>query len=201
MPRNRIKELRTVRAGDLIPDARNPRVHSEEQRQVLQGVLERVGWVDAVLVRETPEGLKTVDGHLRADLDPDAMIPALVLDIDETEAGEVLATLDPLVEMAEFDEERLGSLLTDLLADADETWADLLETLHALPLDLEPEDTGSLDAPDAPDTQEDDQAHQAEYVLIRFEVPARYRREIIAKLAPILASYGVDVDQGQTPTA
>ena len=110
MAESRIKELRYVRAGDLAPDPRNWRRHPEAQRHALTTMLDRIGYVDAVLVRETPDGLVLVDGHLRAGLDPDAELPALVLDIDEDEAGQVLATLDPLAVMAGVDREALAAL-------------------------------------------------------------------------------------------
>ena len=112
--RNRIRELRTVRAGELSADPRNWREHPPEQRQALQSMLERVGFVDAVIARETPDGLVLVDGHLRADLDADAEIPVLVVDLDEAEAGEVLASFDPLSAMAQTNVEALGALLGDL---------------------------------------------------------------------------------------
>ena len=37
-----------------------------------------------------------VDGHLRAETTPDAIVPVLVLDVDEAEADKILLTLDPL---------------------------------------------------------------------------------------------------------
>ena len=55
MPRNRIRELRTVRGGDLMADPRNWRKHPKAQREALQTMLDRVGWADAVIARETPD--------------------------------------------------------------------------------------------------------------------------------------------------
>ena len=62
-------------------------------------MLDRLGYVDAVIARETSDGLMLVDGHQRAGMSPDAQIPVLVVDRDHSEAGEVLATLDPLAAM------------------------------------------------------------------------------------------------------
>lgn len=42
-------------------------------------------------------------GHLRAEVTPDAEVPVMVLDIDETEADKILATL---AAMAEADDSR-----------------------------------------------------------------------------------------------
>ena len=108
--RNRIVELRTVLASDLRPDERNWRRHPKAQRTALQAMLERVGYADALIARETPDGLVLVDGHLRADLDPSAELPVLIVDLDDEEAGAVLATLDPLAAMAKADMPALAKL-------------------------------------------------------------------------------------------
>ena len=114
MARDRVVELRRVRAGDLRPDPRNWRRHPPGQRAALSRMLDRLGYVDAVIARETSDGLVLVDGHLRAGMSPDAQIPVLVVDLDHSEAGEVLATLDPLAAMAEADRDALTRLLSDL---------------------------------------------------------------------------------------
>jgi len=134
--RNRIQELRQVRAGDLLADPRNWRRHPREQRRALQAVLDEIGYADAVIARETDDGLVLIDGHLRADLDADQMVPVLITDLDETEAGQMLATLDPLAAMAESDEGALESLLADLESSTSAELAALFEDLNAdnLPL-------------------------------------------------------------------
>ena len=95
-------------------------------------MLERIGYVDAVIARETPDGLMLIDGHLRTDLTTDAEIPVLVVDLDEAEAGEVLATLDPLAAMAETDTKALQSLVSGLASQADEALSALLGNAHRL---------------------------------------------------------------------
>ena len=108
--RDRIKELRRVPASELIPNPKNWRAHPNAQREALKGVLAEIGYADALLVRETKEGLMLVDGHLRAETTPDSEVPVLVLDIDEGEADVMLATLDPLAAMAEVTEDPLRRL-------------------------------------------------------------------------------------------
>jgi hypothetical protein len=61
-------------------------------------LLGRVGIADALLARPSPKGLVLIDGHLRRDLAPDALLPVLVLDLTEAEADLLLASLDPLAE-------------------------------------------------------------------------------------------------------
>jgi hypothetical protein len=109
--RDRIKELRRVPAGELIPNPKNWRVHPEAQQDGLRAMLERVGYADAVIARETDAGLMLIDGHLRAETTPDAIVPVLVTDLTEAEADEVLATLDPLASLAEPDVDQLLKLL------------------------------------------------------------------------------------------
>ncbi len=81
--RDRIKSLRRVKASTLIPHPKNWRTHSKAQSEAMRGILEEVGWADAVLAYETPAGLQLIDGHLRQDVAPDEKIPVLVLDVSE----------------------------------------------------------------------------------------------------------------------
>lgn len=111
-PRNRIKELRLVPARDLHPDPRNWRTHPKAQTSALLGMLDEVGYADAVAARETPDGLVLVDGHARQQIAaPDDLIPTLILDVDEEEAGKLLLTLDPITAMAEGDRARITALI------------------------------------------------------------------------------------------
>src|SRR5688500_4078906 len=102
--RDRIRELRRVPAKDLVPNPRNWRTHTTGQQDALRGILAEAGYADALLARELPDGgLMLIDGHLRAEVTPEAVVPVSVLDVDETEADKILATLDPLAKMAEAD--------------------------------------------------------------------------------------------------
>ena len=114
MAKDRIKELKRVPAGELIPNAKNWRTHPTGQVNAMQGILAEVGWADAVLARETPDGLELIDGHLRKQVALDDMIPVLVLDVDEAEADKILATHDPLAAMAESNAVNLEALLHEV---------------------------------------------------------------------------------------
>ncbi len=127
--RDRIKELRRVPARDLIPNPKNWRTHPKAQQDALQGILAEVGYADALLARETAEGLQIIDGHLRAEITPDQEVPVLVLDLDEAEADKLLASLDPLAAMAGKDDGLLRELLSDIETDSEalqELFHDLL---------------------------------------------------------------------------
>ena len=111
MIRDRVVEIRRVPARSLIPNPKNWRTHPRSQKEALQGLLSEIGYADALLARETPEGLVLIDGHLRAETTPDSEVPVLVLDVDEREAGKLLASLDPLAAMAGADDDRLAEIL------------------------------------------------------------------------------------------
>jgi len=129
MIRDRIKSLRRVKASALKANPRNWRQHPDSQRTALESVLSEVGYADALLARELPDGsLELVDGHLRAELDPDQKVPVLILDLTEEEADKILATLDPLAGLAETDDQKLGELLASIETE-NEGLADLLHEL------------------------------------------------------------------------
>lgn len=119
MIRDRIRELRRVRARNLVANPRNWRRHPRGQTEALRGLLSEIGYADALLARELPDGrLMLIDGHLRKDTTPDAVVPVLVLDLDEAEADKLLLTLDPLAAMAESDSERIKQLLQTVQTDS-----------------------------------------------------------------------------------
>ena len=146
---DRIKSLRRVRAGDLLPHPKNWRRHPEGQRKAMQAALAEIGYADALLARETPEGLMLVDGHLRAELDPDQKVPVLILDVTEAEADKLLATLDPLAGLAEADLEQIRELAGSIDFDQPD-----LEAVVAGLLEMDDDliDVLEVEIPEPPDT-------------------------------------------------
>jgi hypothetical protein len=127
--RNRIRELRHVRAADLRPNPKNWRTHPDEQKNALRGLLAEIGFADAILARELPDGgLEIIDGHLRAETTPEQIVPVLLLDVTEEEADKILATLDPLAGMAVADQAALNALLAGVEFRSDPV-NDMLENL------------------------------------------------------------------------
>jgi hypothetical protein len=139
--RDRIRELRRVPARDLRPHPRNWRRHSDRQRDVLRGVLAEIGYADALLARELPDGsLELIDGHLRAETTPEMLVPVLVLDVDEAEAAKLLATLDPLASLAGTNSDVLTEILAETTTDSaalQTMWDELLAVPVAEPLPSE----------------------------------------------------------------
>ena len=197
--KDRIKELRRVRAGDLIPNPKNWRTHPTAQQDALRGVLAEVGYASALIARETGDGLMLVDGHLRAETTPDAEVPVLVLDINEAESDLLLATLDPLAAMAGQNEDRLAGLLETVSSSSDTVNA-LLQTLvnGYEPLTIpepEPPDEGF----DVGDALADVDADEYEPTVQRGDVWSLGRHRLMCGDATSEGNVVALMD-GQTPT-
>jgi DNA modification methylase len=117
--RDRIRELRRVKASELRPNPKNWRTHPQAQQDALRGVLAEVGIADALLARELDDGsLMLVDGHLRADTDPSTEWPVLILDVSEAEAEADPVKLDELLREIDTGSEALQKMLAELADDA-----------------------------------------------------------------------------------
>src|ERR1700730_14754149 len=113
--RHRIKDHRVVRAGDLVPHELNFRLHDKNQMEALEDILQEVGFARSLLCYELSDGrLKLIDGHGRRANNPDLMVNVEVLDVDETEAAKLLATIDPITGMATNDPKTLKALFASV---------------------------------------------------------------------------------------
>jgi len=111
--RNRIVRHVRLRAGELVRHELNPRLHSDTQRQALAHLYDEIGFARSLLVYELPDGrLKLIDGHLRADMDPEHEVEVEVLDVSDAEARALLLAIDPLAQMAGYDVDALAELRT-----------------------------------------------------------------------------------------
>ena len=111
-------------------------------------MLDRIGYADALVAWEAPDGLELIDGHLRASTTPSDTVPVLVLDVNQQEADELLATLDPLSAMARTDDDALLPLLESLGIESQSVNA-MLEALangERAPLPVPPEEWPAVDA-------------------------------------------------------
>ncbi|MCE9604581.1 MAG: hypothetical protein K8U03_06705 [Planctomycetia bacterium] len=113
--RDRVRELRRVRASELRSNPRNWRKHPDAQQAALRGVLDEIGFAGALIARECEDGrLELIDGHLRVSTLPDTEVPVLVVDLSAAEAELLLAVHDPLAAMAETDADVLRDILSTI---------------------------------------------------------------------------------------
>ena len=125
--RDRIRELRRVKASELVPNPKNWRRHPKEQSAAMRGLLNEIGYAGALLARELPDGkLQLIDGHLRLETTPKATVPVLVLDVTEAEADKILLTFDPISAMAQADKAQMEALLATVRTE-DKAIAAMLE--------------------------------------------------------------------------
>jgi len=176
--RNRIKEHRRVRAGDLLGHELNWRTHPEAQRAALAALYREVGFARSLLAFETADGrLKLIDGHLRRDLDPDMLVDVEVLDVNEDEARKLVLAMDPLAGLAGSDPDPLGVLADQVQTQSEELRELIASLVPAAPSDL----------PEPPPTPEqflvlvecDDEAHQVQ-LLQRFQADGLKCRALLS---------------------
>jgi hypothetical protein len=128
--RDRIVELRRVKAADLRTNPKNWRLHPEGQRSAVGEMLASIGFVGALAAREVNGGLELLDGHLRKDLAAESKVPVLILDLNDEEADKMLATFDPLSGLALVDGEKLDDLLRGVSLDENAEIRRMLADMH-----------------------------------------------------------------------
>jgi ParB-like chromosome segregation protein Spo0J len=113
--KNRITGSGEEKLDDILFNPDNWRIHPKYQQDALKGVLEKVGWVQQVIVNKNTGHL--VDGHLRCQLaarEGETTVPVLYVEISEQEEKLILSTLDPIGNMAVEDEEKYAKLLDEI---------------------------------------------------------------------------------------
>jgi hypothetical protein len=113
--RNRNVEVRKVKASELKPHPKNPRLHPLEQSGALKGSFQEVGFVGTLIARETADGLQLLDGHLRAQTMEDDLVDVTIVDLDDKEVELLLAIYDPVGQLAETDARQLDELIQGFL--------------------------------------------------------------------------------------
>lgn len=87
--KNRVKEMITIPAGEIMMHDGNPFVPTDYQQEALQGTLEDIGIVDVLKAYRSQRNggkLTLLDGHKRQAQHPDQVWPVVVLDITDEEA-------------------------------------------------------------------------------------------------------------------
>lgn len=113
---NRIVGYEVRPARSFRAHEQNARRHPNQQRAALRGSLASVGWVLPVL--ENVRTGKLLDGHARIEeallKSEDHLVPVIQVDVAEDEESLILATLDPITAMANYDKEALDALLRNV---------------------------------------------------------------------------------------
>jgi ParB-like chromosome segregation protein Spo0J len=184
--RDRVKELRRVPASELRANPKNWRKHPPNQEAALRDMMEKIGIADALIARETDDGLELIDGHLRQEVVGDQEVPVLILDVSEEEADTILLTLDPLTMMGKTDKDALDSLLARVDTES-EQMSSMLATLGM----FETEAVDLSDLHPHPRNYKKHPQDQLEHLAQSIREHGLYRNVVIARDNTILAGHGV----------
>lgn len=120
-------ELRMVAAGELKDHPENWRVHPGSQVDAFEAVVREVGFVGYVVWNKRTGHV--LDGHMRKNaVGPDCLVPVICGDWTEDQERLVLATFNPLGELAGLDVAK-GEALLARVASGDAAVQALLEGL------------------------------------------------------------------------
>lgn len=108
---NKIVAHDVVPAEDLLANPDNWRIHPKNQQNVMEGVLDELGWIDEIKVSKH-SGL-VIDGHMRASIaiSRNENVPVCYLDLTPEEEALALATYNPIASLAVPDEAALNEVL------------------------------------------------------------------------------------------
>lgn len=112
--RERLIEVRQMRAGDVLPHPLNPKIHPPSQNEALTGLLEDVGKCDILKAYHSErEGGQLVffDGHARQGLKPDEVWNIGIYDVTDDEADKLLLSFDPIAQEAQTSQAKIEMLL------------------------------------------------------------------------------------------
>lgn len=112
---SRIVRHATEHPEQLLAHPDNFRIHGKAQQDALHTVMSDVGIVQTVIVNEVTGHV--IDGHLRIALalrHNEQSIPVTYVQLTEDEERIILATFDPIGDMAIVDRQKLADLLEDV---------------------------------------------------------------------------------------
>jgi len=108
---SRIVKTEDVDPSKLLTNPNNWRIHPDEQKAVVNGSLETMGWIRNVLVNVNSGNI--IDGHLRVILakrSKQKTVPVDYVDLTEDEEIEALALLNTVDGMARKDAAKLDAI-------------------------------------------------------------------------------------------
>lgn len=117
--RNRIVAHGFQAAADFKFNPNNWREHPQIQRDALNEIFTKIGWVNGVIVNRTTGNL--IDGHARIEealkTDKSMQIPFVTVDLTEDEEREMLLLLDPIGSLAVTNNEKFSELMDSVEID------------------------------------------------------------------------------------
>lgn len=127
---DRIVKVEKARVGDFLPNDYNPRVHDEDQKEMMVKELTHHGKVDTLKVFQDADGRwRFFDGHMRGSLDPDEVWWIAYTDLSPAEAREASTTFDFIGERALVDMDNLGRILLEM-EDPDQDTLENIMKIH-----------------------------------------------------------------------
>lgn len=173
----------------LLANPMNWRIHPQAQSDAMERVLERVGWVQSVIVNRTTGNL--IDGHLRVGLAiarDEPSVPVAYVELTEEEERLVLLSLDPLAGLAVPDKE----LLRQLMGEVEDLEALFGEGLAVSLTDLAREWKGDWDDVQEPDGGDGDGGITS---LIRIRVPHPLHAAVLAAVKEACSGFeGIEIE-------
>lgn len=134
----RIIEYGEKPADQFTHNPDNPRIHPQAQRDAVQGSLDTLGWIAPVIENRRTGFL--IDGHERIwhALQTGDNVPYIVVDLSPEEEKQALASFDWITYMAEYDRDKLDTLLRDVQSDDERVQSLLAGLAEAQGLYLDP---------------------------------------------------------------
>jgi DNA modification methylase len=117
MPAEKLLKLVYVPVGDLVPMVGNPRKNDAAIPKVMESI-KRFGWTNPILARR--EDKVVIAGHTRLEAAKQLgleKVPVLWLDLDPVSSRLYNLADNKLNEVADWDDEALSAILTELLAE------------------------------------------------------------------------------------
>lgn len=145
-----------VPPDQLLAHPDNPKIHPGEQRDVMRGMLDEIGFIAPMIVNRRTEHV--LDGHMRIEeaiTRGQPTVPVMFVDVPEEREPEVLALFDPIRGLAKTDDAKLQLLLGQSNAQNAHLVA-FLAQMKTLTPKLLGEDTADLTPPADPITQPGD---------------------------------------------
>jgi Zn finger protein HypA/HybF involved in hydrogenase expression len=116
--RNRVKEVRRLKASEVSANPKNFRLHNDHQRQQFRSILGEVGFSGVSLAYYSARNggrLTLLDGHMRnEEVAPDFESDFAILDVNDEEADKILLSFDWIGSLATIDEEKIRQLTAEI---------------------------------------------------------------------------------------